>query len=142
MARIDVYFHASGGEDEVQADSPKDEKSSVGVAKSKNKDSISESALKSVAIQSGKTIVNSGIEAFSQITGNYIQARQVQNAVSLGATALMMTQFPVGTVAGALSIVTSGINSAIQTRLNNIDTDLLQQRSGNINYDNSRGANQ
>lgn len=138
---IHIYFHdgeESGTSGSSSSDSGSSKPNSVDTPE---KNDTAKSALISAAIQAGKQLINSGVNLYGNLTGNYLGTTRLQEKVSLIATGAMFLSFPVGTVAALTSMAISGITSAINTQNTNRDINLLYERSGNAILDDSKGAN-
>lgn len=110
---------------------------SINPPKSQNK--VASSAITSALISSAKQLAMSGLGAYGSITGDYIKQQRMQDAVSLVGTAVMMMNWPVGTIAGATSLAISTISTIIETRNQNYNIDMLRQRAGTETINQSKG---
>lgn len=138
---IHIYFHdgdGSGVEESGHRSSGSSNSSSIDTPE---KNDTAKSALAAAAIQAGKQLINSGVNLYSNLTGNYLGVSRLQEKINLFATGAMLINFPVGTVAAFTSMAISGITSAINTQNTNRDINVLYERSGNAVLDNSKGVN-
>lgn len=130
--RIDVYFHEGDGGDpgepNVQPKEPEQRESKASAARS---------AIVAGIIDYGKKAINYGVGIIGDLTGDYQSQRQIQAGISMIGTAVMMAQFPVGTIAGAVQLTTQAISSVIATNNANKDVALLRERTGNEAINNS-----
>lgn len=132
--RIDVYFHNGSGEDISKNSSanptiPKEAKDEKAKALA---------TLRTIAINVGEQMLNYGISIYGNVTGDYIANQNMQDMISVGSTIAMMTQFPMGTMAGAIRLTTGAITNAINVRHTNQQIDMIKQRTGNSALDNSQ----
>ena len=72
-----------------------------------------------------------GLSNYGNLTGNYQAQSQVQNLVNIAGTALQLKNFPVGTIATAVSLGNTAINEIIERNNQRLQVELLRERSGN-----------
>lgn len=136
---LHVYFHSTAGSNTnqienvntKQASQKQKVKDATTTNQAKNKDAVDESTINNLIIDSGKKIAMNGISLYGDLTGNYMQQSQIQNYINLGATAIQLMNWPVGTISTAVNLTISGISSLIERGNQKAQIDLLIQRSGN-----------
>lgn len=104
----------------------------------KSQKSIASSSIQTALIQAGKQAVNSSVTMYADLTGNYVAARNINNASSLISVGLMMANFPVGTIVGTTSLALSTASTLIKVRNDNNNSALLRERTGNSALNNSQ----
>ena len=105
--------------------------------KSTTNNSNKSSLVKTLAIQTGKSLFNYGLSVFGDLTGNYVLENKINDAINIASTAAMLATFPVGTIAAVTQITTSTISSFINQNKSNLETNLLRSRTGNSTLNNS-----
>lgn len=136
--RIDVYFHSDGGEGAIDEESNStSEDGNEFITPNKSNKSVSKSAIGSLAIQYGKKAMQYGVSVIGDLTGNYQAQRTIEGAIEAAGTLIMMTQFPVGTIAGLVSTASNVANELIRSNNANKDNALLAKRIGNEAINNS-----
>ena len=136
---LHVYFHstASGNANQIEDVNTKEAsqrqkiKDATSTNEAKNKNAVDNSMIKGLIIDSGKKIVLNGLSNYGNLTGNYQAQSQVQNLVNIAGTALQLMNFPVGTIATAVSLGNTAINEIIERNNQRLQVELLRERSGN-----------
>lgn len=136
---LHVYFHstASGNANQIEDVNTKEAsqrqkiKDATTTNEAKNKNAVDNSMIKGLIIDSGKKIVLNGLSNYGNLTGNYQAQSQVQNLVNIAGTALQLMNFPVGTIATAVSLGNTAINEIIERNNQRLQVELLRERSGN-----------
>lgn len=146
---IHVYFHNSGGDDRsgINATSPKNKgveekvKDATRTSAGKNQEESDNSLLTSILIDSVKKIAIDSINNIGDLSGNYQNQRNIQNAINGVGTAIQLLNYPVGTIATSLSLVSNVASHFIQRQNDIQQIELLKQRSGNAVFD-DKGTNE
>lgn len=136
---LHVYFHSTGGGNANQIEDVNTKEASqrqkikdaTTTNEAKNKNAVDNSMIKGLIIDSGKKIVLNGLSNYGNLTGNYQAQSQVQNLVNIAGTALQLMNFPVGTIATAVSLGNTAINEIIERNNQRLQVELLRERSGN-----------
>lgn len=136
---LHVYFHstASGNANQIEDVNTKEAsqrqkiKDATSTNEAKNKNAVDNSMIKGLIIDSGKKIVLNGLSNYGNLTGNYQAQSQVQNLVNIAGTAIQLMNFPVGTIATAVSLGNTAINEIIERNNQRLQVELLRERSGN-----------
>ena len=136
---LHVYFHstASGNANQIEYVNTKEAsqrqkiKDATTTNGAKNKNAVDNSMIKGLIIDSGKKIVLNGLSNYGNLTGNYQAQSQVQNLVNIAGTALQLMNWPVGTIATAVSLGNTAINEKIERNNQRLQVELLRERSGN-----------
>lgn len=136
---LHVYFHSTAGGNANQiedvntkeASQRQKVKDATSTNEAKNKNAVDNSMIKGLIIDSGKKIVLNGLSNYGNLTGNYQAQSQVQNLVNIAGTALQLMNFPVGTIATAVSLGNTAINEIIERNNQRLQVELLRERSGN-----------
>ena len=136
---IHVYFHSTASANANQIENVNTKQSSqkqkikdaTTTNQGKNKDAVDESTINNLIIDSGKKIALNGLSLSGDLTGNYLQQSKMQNYINLGATALQLMNWPVGTISTAVNLTISGISSLVERNNQKMQIELLIQRSGN-----------
>ena len=136
---LHVYFHSTGGGNANQIEDVNTKEASqrqkikdaTSTNEAKNKNAVDNSMIKGLIIDSGKKIVLNGLSNYGNLTGNYQAQSQVQNLVNIAGTALQLMNFPVGTIATAVSLGNTAINEIIERNNQRLQVELLRERSGN-----------
>lgn len=142
---IHVYFHNTGsGEQDVsgiEAGTTKDGnqkqkvKDATNTKQAKDKNTADDSMIKSLIIDSAKKVALDSVSMIGDLSGNYQAQRNIENGINAVNTAVQLMNFPVGTVATSLNIVSSGIKEVINRNNENQQIALLKERSGNAVFD-------
>lgn len=133
---IHVYFHnasgnSSSGLENVQTKSQKNEiKKATSTQEANNQEDTDNSLIKGLIIDSAKKIALNGISHMGDLTGNYLAQRNVESIINFAGTAIQLMNWPVGTIATAVNLVTTAINDGVEKQLQNAQIELLRQRSG------------
>ena len=136
---LHVYFHSTAGGNANQIEDVNTKEASqrqkikdaTTTNEAKNKNAVDNSMIKGLIIDSGKKIVLNGLSNYGNLTGNYQAQSQVQNLVNIAGTALQLMNFPVGTIATAVSLGNTAINEIIERNNQRLQVELLRERSGN-----------
>lgn len=136
---LHVYFHstASVNANQIEDVNTKEAsqrqkiKDATSTNEAKNKNAVDNSMIKGLIIDSGKKIVLNGLSNYGNLTGNYQAQSQVQNLVNIAGTAIQLMNFPVGTIATAVSLGNTAINEIIERNNQRLQVELLRERSGN-----------
>ena len=136
---LHVYFHSTGGGNANQIEDVNTKEASqrqkikdaTTTNEAKNKNAVDNSMIKGLIIDSGKKIVLNGLSNYGNLTGNYQAQSQVQNLINIAGTALQLMNFPVGTIATAVSLGNTAINEIIERNNQRLQVELLRERSGN-----------
>ena len=136
---LHVYFHstASGNANQIEDVNTKEAsqrqkvKDATSTNEAKNKNAVDNSMIKSLIVDSAKKIAMNGISNIGNLTGNYQAQSKLQDAINFGATALQLMNWPVGTIATAVSLVNTGINEVVERSNQKQQIELLRERSGN-----------
>lgn len=136
---LHVYFHSTGGGNANQIEDVNTKEASqrqkikdaTSTNEAKNKNAVDNSMIKGLIIDSGKKIVLNGLSNYGNLTGNYQAQSQVQNLVNIAGTAIQLMNFPVGTIATAVSLGNTAINEIIERNNQRLQVELLRERSGN-----------
>ena len=136
---LHVYFHATAGGNANQiedvntkeASQRQKVKDATSTNEAKNKNAVDNSMIKSLIVDSAKKIAMNGISNIGNLTGNYQAQSKLQDAINFGATALQLMNWPVGTIATAVSLVNTGINEVVERSNQKQQIELLRERSGN-----------
>lgn len=144
MGEIHVYFHnASDSLDTsgVNASTPKNASDETAVKNAtttrtgKNQQEADNSLLLTIMIDSARKIATDTINNLGDLTGNYQNQRNIQNAINGFGTAIQLLNFPVGTVATSLNMVSNVASYFIQRENDIQQVELLKARSGNAVID-------
>lgn len=104
-----------------------------------DKRSMQSQAIATALIQGGKQIIASGVNTYSNLTGDYIVSRGVQSMTNLAADALTMVK---GGVVGVIMVGTKyaiqGVQSVIDYRKQEAQLNFLRQRTGNSTINGGR----
>ena len=136
---LHVYFHSTAGGNANQIEDVNTKEASqrqkikdaTTTNEAKNKNAVDNSMIKGLIIDSGKKIVLNGLSNYGNLTGNYQAQSQVQNLVNIAGTAIQLMNFPVGTIATAVSLGNTAINEIIERNNQRLQVELLRERSGN-----------
>ena len=136
---LHVYFHSTAGGNANQIEDVNTKESSqrqkikdaTSTNEAKNKNAVDNSMIKGLIIDSGKKIVLNGLSNYGNLTGNYQAQSQVQNLDNIAGTAIQLMNFPVGTIATAVSLGNTAINEIIERNNQRLQVELLRERSGN-----------
>lgn len=136
---LHVYFHSTAGGNANQiedvntkeASQRQKVKDATSINEAKNKNAVDNSMIKSLIVDSAKKIAMNGISNIGNLTGNYQAQSKLQDAINFGATALQLMNWPVGTIATAVSLVNTGINEVVERSNQKQQIELLRERSGN-----------
>lgn len=136
---LHVYFHSTAGGNANQiedvntkeASQRQKVKDATSTNEAKNKNAVDNSMIKSLIVDSAKKIAMNGISNIGNLTGNYQAQSKLQDAINFGATALQLMNWPVGTIATAVSLVNTGINEVVERSNQKQQIELLRERSGN-----------
>ena len=136
---LHVYFHSTGGGNANQIEDVNTKEASqrqkikdaTTTNEAKNKNAVDNTMIKGLIIDSGKKIVLNGLSNYGNLTGNYQAQSQVQNLVNIAGTAIQLMNFPVGTIATAVSLGNTAINELIERNNQRLQVELLRERSGN-----------
>ena len=119
--RIDVYFHEGG----------KSSNKNAGDKKSEDKNELEHQAIMHQVVNYAKQTVIESVNTFSNFTGSYKAQRLVSGAANVAAVGVMLSQFPVGTIAAGISLVSQGVGQILDTIQADRQSALLLKRSGN-----------
>lgn len=122
--RIDVYFHEGG----TDVSSPTD---NVGDKKKQTKQELEKQAIMHQVVNYAKKSVIESVNTFSNFTGSYKAQRMINGVTEMASTALMLSQFPVGTIAAVTDIISKGVGGVLNIIQSNREAELLLKRSGN-----------
>lgn len=136
---LHVYFHSTAGGNANQIEDVNTKEASqrqkikdaTTTNEAKNKNAVDNSMIKSLIVDSAKKIAMNGISNIGNLTGNYQAQSKLQDAINFGATALQLMNWPVGTIATAVSLVNTGINEVVERSNQKQQIELLRERSGN-----------
>ena len=136
---LHVYFHSTAGGNANQIEDVNTKEASqrqkikdaTSTNEAKNKSAVDESMIKGLIIDSAKKIAMNGISNIGNLTGNYQAQSKVQDVINFGATAIQLMNWPVGTIATAVSLVNTGINDIVERNNQKLQVELLRERSGN-----------
>lgn len=136
---LHVYFHSTAGGNANQIEDVNTKEASqrqkikdaTSTNEAKSKNAVDNSMIKGLIIDSGKKIVLNGLSNYGNLTGNYQAQSQVQNLVNIAGTAIQLMNFPVGTIATAVSLGNTAINEIIERNNQRLQVELLRERSGN-----------
>lgn len=144
MNELHVYFHnASETPDRtgISATAVKNKSAETKIKEAttttagKNQTESNNSILTSILIDSAKKIATDTINNLGDLTGNYQNQRNIQNAINGVGTAIQLLNFPIGTIATSLSMVSNVASYFIQKSNDIQQSELLKQRSGNVVFD-------
>lgn len=144
MGEIHVYFHSGGDLTDrsgVNASTPKNASDETAVKKAtttkegQNQKEADNSLLTSILIDSARKIATDTINNLGDLTGNYQNQRNIQNTINGIGTAIQLLNFPVGTIATSLNMVSNVASYFIQRENDTQQIELLKQRSGNAVID-------
>lgn len=127
--RIDVYFH-DGSSAEVQQDELTESNAPDGKKKASSS-KFDKSAIMSGIVSYSKKAMGEAVQVFGDLTGDYQTQRQIDGTIQAIGTAVMMANFPIGTIAGAFSLTTQAINQVVKNIQSNRESAMLLKRSGN-----------
>ena len=136
---LHVYFHAqsSGNANQIEDVNTKEAsqrqkvKDATSINEAKNKNAVDESMIKGLIIDSAKKIAINGLSNYGNLTGNYRSQSALQDSITAIGTAVQLMNFPVGTIATAVSLANSGINYLVERNNQIQQLELLKERSGN-----------
>lgn len=135
--RLDVYFHSGEAEQATPEQTETGASDNGAVTPVKNQKSVARSTITSLAIDYGKRSIQYGISIVGDLTGDYRVQSKVSSVVEMGSTLMLMSQFPVGTVAAAFNVATKIASTTIQNNNANKEAALLRDRMGNERINNS-----
>lgn len=133
---INVYFHNGEGQEQAQNEVNSNASERVGSQKVNNNE-IARSSIISASIQAGKQIINYGFNVMSDLTGDYIQAKQFQEVTNIVSIGAQMLNYPVGTIMAIGQIAVQTATNQWKRYLERQETDLYRQRVGSEAYNNS-----
>lgn len=133
---INVYFHGSA-DGEASEENVGENQDGKNTTPKKNGKDISRDAMITMGIGYAKKSLSYGVSVYGNLTGDYQSQRQMQSAIEGVGLLVMMTQFPLGTIAGAFSLATQTASSVIELVKSNRETAIIRERIGNEAVNNS-----
>lgn len=83
-------------------------------------------------IQYGKQLLNDGINAYSNLSGDTIRVNRINESLSLVATGLMAISYPLGAIAAGYQTISQLSQTLINNAKANNEAMYLQQGQGRI----------
>lgn len=133
---INVYFHGSA-DGEASEENVGENQDGKNTTPKKNGKDLSRDAMITMGIGYAKKSLSYGVSVYGNLTGDYQSQRQMQSAIEGVGLLVMMTKFPIGTIAGAFSLATQTASSVIELVKSNRETAIIRERIGNEAVNNS-----
>ena len=107
----------------------------------KGKPSVTDRAIANALINASKSVANSAVSQFGNMTGYTIAQRNIENALNIaGAVGQIVATGWVGAIALGTQLTIQGIATSVARDKANQQAALLYQRSGNVTIDGGRGT--
>lgn len=113
----------------------------VASKQNKGKQSVTDRAITNALISTSRSLANTAVSQFGNMTGYTIAQRNINNALNIaGCVGQIIATGWVGAIAVGTQLTIQGIANAVARDKANQQADLLYQRSGNVTIDGGRGT--
>ena len=102
------------------------------------KPTVQNQAVNAALINAGKQVLTQGVTQYAELTGNYAQAENINNVLSIGSDLFILSTGAVGAIAIGAKYAINTANSFIKQKRANDNIALLRQRAGFVSTQGSR----